>query len=88
MQLAYASGRAGGTMTGVMSAANEQAVELFLQERIGYLDIMRVVEECCEAHRAELVGEPSLEEILHYDQWARRHVAESIQKSRGVALAA
>ncbi len=28
-----------------------QAVEMFLQEKIGYLDIMRVVEECCEAHR-------------------------------------
>jgi 1-deoxy-D-xylulose 5-phosphate reductoisomerase len=51
MKLAYASGRAGGTMTGVMSAANEQAVEMFLEELIGYLEIMQVVEECCEAHR-------------------------------------
>lgn len=51
MKLAYASGRAGGTMTGVMSAANEQAVEMFLDERIGYLEIMQVVEECCDAHR-------------------------------------
>lgn len=76
MKLAYASGRAGGTMTGVMSAANEQAVELFLEEKIGYLDIMKVVEGCCEAHRNEFVEAPSLEEIVEYDQWARRWVAD------------
>lgn len=87
MKLACAAGRAGGTMTGVMSAANEQAVELFLAERIGYLDIMRVVEQCCEAHRADMVQAPSLEEIVHYDQWARRHVADSVSK-QGLAVAA
>ncbi|GAB4820502.1 hypothetical protein N2152v2_007548 [Parachlorella kessleri] len=79
MKVAYAAGRAGGTMTGVLSAANEQAVELFLQERIGYLDIMRVVEE------REFVEAPSLEEIVHYDQWARRHVAEAVDSRNAVA---
>merc|ERR1712151_738232 len=34
MDIAYAAGRAGGTMTGVLSAANEQAVEAFLNEQI------------------------------------------------------
>lgn len=33
MDLAYAAGRAGGTMTGVLSAANEKAVELFIDEK-------------------------------------------------------
>ena len=33
MDLAYAAGRAGGTMTGVLSAANEKAVEMFLDEK-------------------------------------------------------
>ena len=33
MDLAYAAGRAGGTMTGVLSAANEKAVELFIDEQ-------------------------------------------------------
>ena len=85
--LAYASGRTGGTMTGVLSAANEQAVELFLEERIGYLDIVRVVEACCDAHRgAGFVETPSLEEIVHYDQWARRYVAERV--GSGLAVAA
>ena len=33
VELAYAAGRAGGTMTGVLSAANEKAVELFIDEK-------------------------------------------------------
>lgn len=33
MHLAYAAGRAGGTMTGVLSAANEKAVEMFIDEK-------------------------------------------------------
>lgn len=78
MELAYAAGRAGGTMTGVLSAANEQAVEMFLAEKIGYLDIMKEVEAACEAHQQDLVASPSLEEIVHYDQWARDFVKEHV----------
>lgn len=56
-----------------MRRACRQAVELFLEERIGYLDIMRVVEECCDAHRGDgFVEAPSLEEIVHYDQVGER----------------
>lgn len=38
-------------MTAVMSAANEKAVEVFLAERIRYLDIVPLVSACCEAHQ-------------------------------------
>ncbi|KAH7446333.1 hypothetical protein KP509_01G051700 [Ceratopteris richardii] len=82
MDLAYAAGRAGGTMTGVMSAANEKAVELFLDEKIGYLDIFKVVEETCDKHRQELVLHPSLEEIIHYDLWARECASQCLSKRR------
>ncbi|PWZ08719.1 hypothetical protein Zm00014a_008765 [Zea mays] len=84
MDLAYAAGRAGGTMTGVLSAANEKAVELFIDEKISYLDIFKVVELTCDAHRNELVASPSLEEIIHYDLWARRHAA-SLQPASGLS---
>lgn len=40
MNLAYAAGRAGGTMTGVLSAANEKAVELFIDEK--YVNFMLI----------------------------------------------
>jgi 1-deoxy-D-xylulose-5-phosphate reductoisomerase len=72
MDLAYAAGRAGGTMTAVLNAANEKAVELFLDEKIGYLDIAKVIERVCDRHRDDLVAQPSLEDILTVDQWARR----------------
>ncbi|CAO2146566.1 unnamed protein product [Urochloa humidicola] len=84
MDLAYAAGRAGGSMTCVLSAANEKAVELFVDEKISYLDIFKVVELTCDAHRNELVTSPSLEEIIHYDLWARRYAA-SLQPSTGLS---
>ncbi|PPD79787.1 hypothetical protein GOBAR_DD23269 [Gossypium barbadense] len=194
MSLAYAAGRAGGTMTGVLSAANEKAVELFIDEKwsydhatyevarpklqtaehselyvfggplsdlvaicychtapsnrpsvepqpldlrlvnevyasiinqanhlepcysqtlcstqtenssgsggtlnhllvsysvgipymISYLDIFKVVELTCEKHQEEFVATPSLEEIIHYDLWARDYAA-SIQQSSGLS---
>ncbi|CAH2043789.1 unnamed protein product [Thlaspi arvense] len=82
MDLAYAAGRAGGTMTGVLSAANEKAVEMFIDEKISYLDIFKVVELTCDKHRNELVSSPSLEEIVHYDLWAREYAA-NLQISSG-----
>jgi len=51
----------------VVSAANEQAVEMFLNEEIGYLDICKVIEACSDKHQQELVIKPSLDEIVHYD---------------------
>ncbi|GER38520.1 1-deoxy-D-xylulose 5-phosphate reductoisomerase [Striga asiatica] len=83
MDLAYAAGRAGGTMTGVLSAANEKAVEMFINEQIGYLDIFKVVELTCDKHRAELVSLPSLEDIVYFDSWARDYAA-SLQPSIGL----
>lgn len=65
-----------------------QAVELFIDEKIGYLDITKVVEQCCEAHQAELVVSPSLEEIVHYDQWARDWVAATVAASNKTAVTA
>ncbi|PNW76144.1 hypothetical protein CHLRE_12g546050v5 [Chlamydomonas reinhardtii] len=91
MDLAYAAGRAAGTMTGVLSAANEQAVQMFIDEKIHYLDIMKLNEACCEAHKADLVASPDLDTIVHYDAWARRWVADHVNsgsfKSKVLAMA-
>lgn len=76
MDLAYAAGRAGGTMTAVLNAANEQAVALFLEEKIHYLEISQVIEKVCDRHRTDLNPTPHLEEILAVDQWARTAVTE------------
>ncbi|KAK8938529.1 hypothetical protein KSP39_PZI010856 [Platanthera zijinensis] len=86
MNLAYAAGRAGGTMTGVLSAANEKAVEMFIDEKISYLEIFKAVELTCDAHRSELVEHPSLEEIIHFDLWARDYTA-GLKLSSGLSPA-
>ena len=50
--------------------------------RISYLDIFKVVELTCAKHQAELVVSPSLEEIIHYDLWARKYAANLHESSR------
>eukprot|EP00270_Netrium_digitus_P018301 TRINITY_DN693_c0_g1_i1.p1 TRINITY_DN693_c0_g1~~TRINITY_DN693_c0_g1_i1.p1 ORF type:complete len:526 (+),score=131.31 TRINITY_DN693_c0_g1_i1:98-1675(+) len=80
MDLSYAAGRTGGTMTGVLSAANEQAVEMFINGQIGYLDIVRVIERVCEKHHAEVVLSPGLDDIVAFDLWARKAAAEVVQQ--------
>lgn len=84
MQLAYAAGRAGGSMPAVLNAANEQAVALFLEEKIQFLDIPRCIEWVCDRHSADNCPNPSLDEIVAADQWARQEVIAASQAlSRG-----
>jgi 1-deoxy-D-xylulose-5-phosphate reductoisomerase len=80
MGLAYAAGRAGGTMPAVLNAANEQAVALFLEERIHFLDIPRLIEQVCERHGPDRMPKPSLEDVLAVDGWARRAVEEAASR--------
>ncbi len=77
MQLAYAAGRAGGLMPAVLNAANEQAVALFLQEKIGFLDIPRLIEQVCDRFTSQNTANPSLEAILTADQWARQAILDA-----------
>ena len=77
MKLAYAAGRAGGLMPAVLNAANEQAVALFLAEKIEFLDIPRLIETVCDRFTTQNTPYPSLENILEADTWARRIVLES-----------
>ena len=89
MEIAYAAGRAGGTMTAVLNAANEQAVALFLEEKISYLEIPQVIEQVCDRHRNDLKASPVLEDILTVDQWARAQVLDvsaTLGKSVAVSL--
>jgi 1-deoxy-D-xylulose-5-phosphate reductoisomerase len=81
MQLAYAAGRAGGCMPAVLNAANEQAVALFLDEKITFLDIPKVIEKACDRFESQNTSQPTLEDILGADQWARKVVLEVSQSS-------
>ena len=60
-----------------------QAVEMFLDEKLGYMDIVKTVERGCDAHQQELLQKPSLDEIVHFDQWARKWVSSNIGSQQG-----
>jgi len=69
LKLAVAAGKLGGTYPAVLCAADELAVDLFLSHRISFTDIAKIVQKTLEQHRN--IGQPSLEEILAADNWAR-----------------
>ncbi|WP_337934551.1 1-deoxy-D-xylulose-5-phosphate reductoisomerase [Jutongia sp.] len=62
LALAYEAGRQGGSMPTVFNAANEKAVAMFLDRKIGYLDIPEIIEKCMNDHHK--ISNPSLDEIL------------------------
>ena len=76
LALAYEAGRQGGSMPCVLNGANEQANSLFLNGRIRFLDIERLVEDAMRAH--EWVNHPTLEQLLEIDQWARDFVLKRV----------
>jgi 1-deoxy-D-xylulose-5-phosphate reductoisomerase len=70
--LCYNALRAGGTMTTVLNAANEVAVERFLGGQLGFLEIVTTVERVLERHeQGGFVKNPTLDEIIEADRWAR-----------------
>lgn len=70
--LALECAKCGGTSTAILNGANEVAVELFLQEKISFLDIARLVEGALE--RVESVPVQTLEDVLEADRAARQAV--------------
>ena len=66
LKLAYEAGRVGGSLPTVLNAANERAVAMFLDRKIGYLDIPMIIKTCMENHK--LIENPTLEDILSTEQ--------------------
>lgn len=76
LRLAYEALAAGGTASAVLNAANEVAVAAFLQEKIHYLDIPRLIERTLQALPVAPVI--SIEQLLDIDQQARRFVERAV----------
>ena len=79
LRLARESGEAGGTLPGVFNAANEVAVEAFLEEKISFPRIWEMVETVMSAHRNE--KKPDLASIIAADQWARDQAKVALEAS-------
>jgi 1-deoxy-D-xylulose-5-phosphate reductoisomerase len=67
--LARRAGEIGGTLPAVLNAANEVAVDAFVNKRIGFSQISQTVARALENHH--VVSNPTLEQILQADAWAR-----------------
>lgn len=100
LRLAYEAIETGDTMPAVLNAADEVAVEAFLQREIAFTDITKVVEKTMEVFKSKWHGgkrargqgiknpltleslNPSLEEILEADKYARETAKEIVKKVR------
>jgi 1-deoxy-D-xylulose-5-phosphate reductoisomerase len=75
LSLAMEACRIGGTLPSVLNAANEKAVGFFLENKIRFIQIPKIIERVMDQHQA--IHSPGLKEILESDQWAR-HIAEDV----------
>lgn len=78
LNLAYAAGKAGGDMTTVFNAANEEAVKAFIEGRISFLDIFDVTEEVLNHWTTGPVN--SIMDIMASDRGARLRAKDVITK--------
>ena len=76
LEYAYMAGKRGGTLPAVLNAANSEAVRLFLEGRIKFTDIPVLVKQAMDKHFN--TSEPTLEDILAADQWAKKEIITSV----------
>ncbi len=83
LRLGYQAAEIGGTMPAVLNAANEMAVAAFLDGRLSFPGIPRVVEETMAAH--SVLPLESLAQVLEVNDWARRHARTLIDRKAASA---
>jgi len=83
LRLALEAGARGGTWPAVLAAADEVAVEAFMRGNLGFTDIPKAVDATLSAHTG--VADPSIEDVLEADRWARESVAAHMQKANALA---
>lgn len=69
LDFAYQAIKCGGSAPSVLNAANEEAVEAFLNKRISFISIPKIIEKIMSKHKA--AADADLEEILEADRWTR-----------------
>lgn len=77
LAMAYDAGIKGGTLPAVMNAANEIAVKYFLQDKINFLEIPRLIMKMIGQHK--IIKNPSLDEILEVDKKVKEETERIIQ---------
>lgn len=72
LALAFEALKTGGTMPAVLNAANEVAVSLFLNEKITFIEIPKIIEKVMARHSVNI--NPSLNDIIEVDKWSREEI--------------
>ncbi len=80
LQMAIDAMAAGGTLPAVLNAANEEAVGAFLQKKIQFLDIHKIVRKVLNTHVS--VAAKEVEEVLMADRWARWETEKIIVRAK------
>jgi 1-deoxy-D-xylulose-5-phosphate reductoisomerase len=80
LDLAYRALRTGGTAPAVLNAANEVAVDAFLDNRIAFHEIAQIIESVLDAHQPQEASE--LENVLKADAWAREEAGMFSQTTK------
>jgi len=76
IRLAYDAIKEGGTTPAVLNAANEIVVKAFLEEKIGFMQIPKLISKTISAHNN--ITNPNLEQILAADKWSREYTKNLI----------
>lgn len=79
LKLAFEVGKIGGSMPTVFNAANEIAVDKFLNMKINYLDIVELIREAVNAHK--LIDNPTIEEILNCEHETYAYINTLVKES-------
>jgi len=80
LSLATAAADLGGTAPAVLNAANEIAVHAFLERRLAFMDIPRVIEAVLSQHSVGSVD--ALQDVLAADEWSRRQAQAAVVRLR------
>lgn len=75
LKLAFEAGKTGGTMPAIMNAANEAAVALFLNKKIKFIDIGRIIEDCMT--RFTCTNKFTIEEVISLDSEVKEFVVKN-----------
>ncbi len=80
LEFAYSAAKVGGTLPTVLSSADEVVVEAFLNRQIGFMDIPNCLEKVMTQH--DVTFQPTLDDILAADRWARSVAHQLIETKR------
>ena len=76
LKFAYEAGRIGGLAPTILNGANEEAVALLLEEKIKFLQISEIIEECMIVFKDNYYDELTLENIVELDEKVKKYIRE------------